>query len=389
VPDASIVQWSEDGEARTALWRSERGAPPPAKIVIADDRMRADDAYGLAAQGVGLLWRGDFQNARQLMTAMSKRTVPSPKGRKNVPLPAPLPREREQPAELFNKARQARAQRARTLGALLIPLEADYSIPLRRAPDVSEACLEAYGPASEASLVSMRELLGLIGAHEWRRTGIELPAIGASIHPHYGVFAPVRSEYVDLVAKAPLPAAAKTKSLAFDIGTGTGVLAAVLARRGIQRVIATDVDPRALACARENLERLRLANRVDVVQADLFPEGRAAVVVCNPPWVPARPSSPLEHGIYDPDSRMLRGFLAQAAQHLEPGGEAWLLLSDLAEHLGLRSREELLGWIAESRLAVINHMDVRPRHPKAADASDPLHRARKAEVTSLWRLAAA
>ena len=88
-----------------------------------------------------------------------------------------------------------------------------------------------------------------------------MPAVGLRIHPHYGVFAPIRSEYVDLVAKAPLPAAVASPSIAFDIGTGTGVLAAVLARRGIERVVATDMDPRALACARENVERLGLARR--------------------------------------------------------------------------------------------------------------------------------
>ena len=143
-----------------------------------------------------------------------------------------------------------------------------------------------------------------------------------------------------------MPAACRPASLAFDIGTGTGVLAAVLARRGIQRVIATDQDPRALACARENIERLGLAKQVEVVEADLFPDGQAALVVCNPPWVPARPSSPIERGIYDPESRMLRGFLAGLPAHLLPDGEGWLILSDLAEHLGLRTRDELLAMIA-------------------------------------------
>ena len=361
-------------------WRSERGAPRPSQVMEVDDTLSADDAYGLAAQGVGLLWRGDFQNARQLLTAMAKR-ADRPHGPKKPKLP-PKPRP---PNERFNLERQARAQRARTLGMLLIPLEADYTIPLRRAPDIRQACTEAYGPASEASMVSLRELLGVIGAHEWRRNGIELPAAGGRIHPHYGVFSPVRSEYVDLVAKAPLPPSAKT-SVAFDIGTGTGVLAIVLARRGVARVIATDQDPRALACARENVERLGLAERVKVVQADRFPEGRAPLVVCNPPWVPARPSSPLEHGIYDFESRMLKGYLKGLPEHLAPGGEGWLILSDLAEHLGLRSRADLMGWIEAAGLKVLGHTDARPRHPKAADAGDPLHEARKAEVTTLWRL---
>jgi methylase of polypeptide subunit release factors len=270
---------------------------------------------------------------------------------------------------------------------LLVPVEADYQIASRRAPDLREALAEAWGPPDgERSVVSLRELQGVVGAHEWRRKGIELAGAGLRIHPHYGVFAPIRSEYVDLVASQPLPPGA---AVAFDVGTGTGVLAAVLARRGIPRVIATDLDPRALACARENVERLGLAAQVEVVQADLFPAGRAALVVCNPPWVPARPSSPLEHGIYDPSSRMLTHFLGGLAAHLEPGGEGWLVLSDLAEHLGLRTRAGLLALIESAGLAVAGRSDARPRHPKAGDAGDPLHQARKAETTSLWRLRAA
>jgi methylase of polypeptide subunit release factors len=230
----------------------------------------------------------------------------------------------------------------------------------------------------------LRELQGLIGAHEWRKKGVEIPALGARIHPYYGVFSPLRGEYVQLVNEAPLP----SMELAFDIGAGTGVLAAVLARRGIKRIVATDQDPRALACARENLLRLGLHERVEVVQADLFPEGRVPLIVCNPPWVPARPSSPIEYAIFDPDSRMLRGFLNGLFAHLSPDGEGWLILSDLAEHLGLRSRDELLAWIDAAGLKVVGRLDTRPHHPKVVDDSDPLHAARAAEVTSLWRLAA-
>ena len=378
-----VIQWTEDGEARSARWRSERGAPPPARVVIADDAMTADAAYGLACQGTALLWRGDFQNARQMLIALASRADRPARRRKSTAIASPS----APLAEAFHVHRRARSQRARTLGALLVPLDADYGIPLRRAPDLRHACLEAYGSPEEPSVVSLRELLGLIGAHEWRVKGIEIPAAGGRIHPHYGVFAPIRREYVDLVAEAPLPATVATHSLAFDVGTGTGVLAALLARRGLKRVVATDVDPRALACARENIERLGLSAQVEVVQADFFPEGRAALVVCNPPWVPARPSSPLEQGIYDPESRMLRGFLAALPAHLVPGGEGWLILSDLAEHLGLRSPDELLSLIDAAGLRVVERRDVRPRHPKVSDESDALHAARAAEVTSLWRLA--
>jgi methylase of polypeptide subunit release factors len=269
---------------------------------------------------------------------------------------------------------------------LLIELDGDYSIALRRAPDVQAACRHAYGPPAGAMVVSLRELLGVIGAHQWYLRGINVPAAGGHIHPHYGIFAPTRSEYVELVAKAPWPASAGRVGLAFDVGTGTGVLAAVLARRGAVRVVATDSDERAVTCAADNIRRLGLSEKVQVELTAFFPEGRADLVVCNPPWVPARPGSPLERGIYDEDGGMLKGFLSGLAEHLTPGGEGWLILSDLAERLGLRTREALLAQIEAAGLAIAGRHDTRPQHPRSFDQSDPLHAARRAEVTSLWRL---
>ena len=129
-----------------------------------------------------------------------------------------------------------------------------------------------------------------------------------------------------------------------------------------------------------------MQEQVEIVEADLFPSGKAPLIVCNPPWLPARPNAAIEYAIYDPDSRMLRGFLGGLAAHLEPKGEGWLVLSDFAERLGLRTREELLTMITAAGLQVLDRRDIRPRHPRAADQSDPLHQARAAEVTSLWRL---
>jgi SAM-dependent methyltransferase len=371
------LTWDEDGESHAVRWRSESGNTPPKRVVIGHDQMTADHAYRLACEGTAILWRGDFQNARQLLQAMARRIDTKPRKKKDTAPASPI--------DAFNLHRLAQSQRARTLAMLVLPLTAYYSIPLRRAPDVQQTCEEAYGPSDGESVVSLREVLGLIGAHEWRKKGVEIGAAGGRIHPYYGVFSPVRGEYIDLVANQPLP----SKQLAFDIGTGTGVLAAVLARRGVERIVATELDARALACARENLTRLGLNKQVDVVETNLFPEGRAPLIVCNPPWLPARPSSAIEHAIYDPDSRMLRGFLEGLRDHLTPGGEGWLILSDFAEHLGLRTRAQLQEWIDAAGLKVDGRIDVKPRHPKAADKADPLYAARSAEKTSLWRLVAA
>ena len=328
-----VIRWTEAGEEKTALWRSERGAPPPKKVVLADDTMTADTAYRLTCEGTALLWRGDFQNAKQLLQALARRAdnVPTRK-RKKASEVVPV-------SEAFHKHRLAQSQRARMLGMVLIPFNADYSIPLRRAPDAKVAIADAWGAVNEAagnSVASLRELLGITSAHEWRRVGVEIEALGEGpnnrIHPHYGVFSPVRGEYIHLVATVHLPKklAGQATLVAFDIGTGTGVLSAVLVRRGVDQVIATDQDQRALACARDNVAKLGYGKQVQVIKADLFPEGRASLIVCNPPWIPARPSSPLEHSVYDEGGRMLAGFLKGLTAHLAPKGEGWLILSNLA-----------------------------------------------------------
>lgn len=383
--DHPTLHWTEAGQAHTARWRSESGASAPKRVEVADDQTPADRAYRLACEGTALLWRGDFHNGRQLLQALVRRLDKREARGRDPRAPAGAAPD---PASAFHLHRKRQAERARILGQVLIAVGRDHHIDLRRAPDVVQACLEAYGPAEEAYVISLRELQGLIGAHEWRKKGVEIPALAGRIHPHYGVFSPVRGEYLDLVAKAPLPDALKAQNVAYDIGTGTGVLAAVLAQRGIAKVVATDLAPRALACARDNLERLGVLPQVALTQTDLFPEGQAPLIVCNPPWVPARPHSSVEQAVYDPDSQMLRGFLAGLAPHLAPGGEGWLILSDLAEHLGLRSRAVLLAWIEAAGLQVLGRLDIRPRHGKSRDVDDPLHAARAAEVTSLWRLAA-
>jgi len=380
VSEAQRVEWDDGGVLRHARWRSEAAVPAPRQLRTALDTLSADAAYRLASEGHALVWRSDFHNARQLLQAMARRAQRKPR---KISKPAGTL------VEAFHLHRQSQGQRARILGRLLIPIEGDYGISLPRAPDVRQACTEAWGPADgEPALVALRELLGLIGAHEWRKKGVEIPALGPPpsnrIHPHYGVFSPVRGEYLDLVAQAPLPSV----ELAFDIGTGTGVIAAVLARRGVRRVVATDMDSRALDCAADNLSRLGLSDRVEIVRADLFPPGRAPLVVCNPPWLPGRPSAPLERAIYDEDGRMLRGYLGGLCDHLAPGGEGWLVLSDLAEHLGLRAEDELPSLIEAAGLRVLAREGIRPRHPKAFDPHDPLHAARSKETTWLWRLAA-
>lgn len=410
-------------------WHSENGASAPQTIVDADDSMTANKALALLRRGTGLLWRGDFHNARQLTKAvdrrLTKRQTKNHARRRHSGTFADA-------RSLFLHQRADRAKRADILGRILVELGEGWTLDLRRAPDVTEACEHAYGPwtGGDAPLVvSLSELQGVLGAWQWHLKGVFIEELGDSVYPDYGVFSPTRSEYVNLVDRAAaarfsarpngddrsdssadsspdsLPGSADTRVL--EIGTGTGVLAAVLVKQGSGHVTATDLNARAVNCARSNLDRLGCGDRVDVVTADLWPEADAVrsdsesdkdsanhsdnprydVVVFNPPWLPGTPTSDLEQGIYDADSDALRRFLTELSDHLTASGEGWLVLSDLAEHLGLRARDQLEQWIEEGGLRVVGREDTAPRHPKIRDADDPLHVARSREVTSLWRLA--
>lgn len=368
----TTLSWTHAGTDHTAVWLSSSGTAAPKKLHVVDDSLTAEGALRLAAHGTAMLWAGDYHNARQLLSAMARR------------LPTFARNDGEDVAKAFYRFRQARSHRARMLGRLLVPLTAGPAVALRRAPDIAEAWRAAAGPVTEATVTPLQDVLGAVGAHEWRRNGLFVQELDAVIHPHYGTFAPIRSEYLTLLAEAPLP---ENTQLAFDIGTGTGVLAAILAKRGVPRVIATDSEPRAIACAQENLASLGYAGAAEPLLADMFPQGRADVIVCNPPWLPGTANTLLDNAVYDPKSRMLKAFLTGLRAHLNPGGEGWLIISDLAEHLGLRSRAELLEWIEKAGLAVVDRLQTPAAHPRSMDRSDPFFDARSREITSLWRLA--
>ncbi|KAA0927284.1 class I SAM-dependent methyltransferase [Psychrobacter sp. ANT_H56B] len=397
--EIQYVQWHENETLRQARWLSQSNHVPPARIVVVDDKTTADEAYRLACAGMSMLWRGDFNNARQLLQAITRRIdranerSEQRKINKAANKPAKSTKSTDETSasskdipNLFHQQRQVQSQRSRLLSRLLLELDAGYVSQLRRAPNVSAACTAAFGELNESCLISFRDLQGALGAAGWRVKGVAIENLGLSIFPHYGVFAPTRHEYVQLLLDAPLPA---VYDVAFDIGTGTGLLAIILAQRGVKQVIGTDLNPRALACASDNLTRLDLP-AVQLQQADLYPTDAplANLLVCNPPWLPAKPTSPLEFAVYDANSTMLRGFLQGAKQHLAKQGEVWLILSDLAEHLQLRSRDELLGWFANAGLEVKYRLDTQPKHGRSQDDTDPLFAARNAEVTSLWCLVA-
>lgn len=357
-----------------AEWRNESTQKPPKCAVYLKEANAAGILKSAYAQTASV-WLGDFHNAKQILAAMKKRVRNKKK-----------PSEKAQDIQkAFHNHRMQQAQQSRILNMLAVEIQAGFQLDIPCAPDVSAALSDVYGEANaEPFLLPLNQLLGFIGAHEWHKKGIFLPQLDTQIHVPFGVFSPIRGEYLDLLAAAPLPDNIQT---AFDIGTGSGVIAALLAKRGIAKITATDTNPKAITCARTNLNRMELT-QVEIAETDLFPEGCADLIVCNPPWLPAKPTSAIETALYDPDHAMLKAFIGGVSAHLNPNGEAWLIISDLAERLHLRSPDFLAELFQTAGLRVIGVLQTKPVHSKAADPTDPLAFARNRETTFLYRLAA-
>lgn len=351
-------------------WRSESDEPGPTQLSEVDDRLTADAALKRVRAGEYLLYTGDFQNARQLLGAMSRR----------------LPHPRTNPAkllEVFRAERRARAMEHDTLSRIVVALDASYKLSLARAPDVFEACRQVWGaPDAARTVVPLKTLQGMLGAAEWRKKGLEVPGLRGTLVPHYGVYVPTRTDYVELLSGVK-ELAGKT---VFDVGTGTGVLGFIMLQRGAASVVATDVDERAVACANENAKRLALAAKFTAKQGNLFPEGRADVVVCNPPWIPEPPKNRVDRAVFDEDSTFLTEFLKGLPAHLNVGGEGLLILSDLAVLLGLREAGWLEAQFEAAGLTVKWTRSKGAKHSKSKDKSDALHEARSKEQTTIYAL---
>jgi release factor glutamine methyltransferase len=156
---------------------------------------------------------------------------------------------------------------------------------------------------------------------------------GLRVRVEPGVYVPrPHTEVLALRAVGRLPA----DGIAVDVCTGSGAIAAVLAdRRPGATIVATDVDERAVACAR--------ANGVDGCAGDLIAplpmalRGRVDVVTAVVPYVPTHelPSlqrdtfafeSPLAYDGGPDGTAILRRALTEGREFLRPGGAALLEL---------------------------------------------------------------
>lgn len=351
-------------------YRTESDDAAPSELHDVDDRLRADDALRRARRGETLLFKGTFLNAKQLLAAMTKRLAAAPR-----PPPATA-------LEAFRSERRARHLEHQVLSKLVVGLDDTYRLEVAKAPEVRLACEHAWGPATGRTVTPLKTLLGVMGAEAWRAKGLVVPGLEGRLTPFYGVYTPTRTEYVELL----LGVKGGRGASVIDVGTGTGLLAFVLLQRGATSVRATDIESRAVECATLNALQLGWSDRFSVEQRPLFPDAVADLIVCNPPWIPEAPKNRFDRAVFDEGDAFITGFLDGVGAHLTQKGRALLIISNLAELLGLRPRGWLEARFEAAGLDVATTASLAAKHGKAKDPRDPLHAARSAEITTLYEL---
>ena len=278
-----LLQWNENDQPRSARWRSESGLAPPKRVILADDTLSADTAYRLACEGTGSAVARRLPERAATAAALARRIDrPHKQARKAQPNPASAP------AAAFHLHRQAQAQRARVLAMLLLPFDADHrhsAAPRAR----REAGLQrSLGRRPRA----VRGLAARIAGRDRRaRMAQERRRDSSPGRAHPSALRRVFAAARRICRSGGSGAAARHHACVryrYRQRRAGGAAGATRRRaRGGDRTGAA----RAVLRAREFRPPGRAPDRSSCSKPICFPPGQAPLVVCNPPWLPARPSS--------------------------------------------------------------------------------------------------
>jgi len=139
----------------------------------------------------------------------------------------------------------------------------------------------------------------------------------------------------------------KNKNI-LEIGTGSGIIS-LFAARLAKSVVAVDINPEAISCAKENAAQNKIGN-IEFKESDLFKniDEKFDIIVFNPPYLPDEPLTEdiaLDGG---PDGRKtIERFLKGAPKFLNPRGRILLLESSISSYEKTMQHFERTGFSAK------------------------------------------
>ena len=134
-----------------------------------------------------------------------------------------------------------------------------------------------------------------------------------------------------------------------EIGTGTGLISVLCLQNGAKSVVATDINPAAVANARYNAATLCPDQALDVRQVETSNPGAFVVikktekfdlVISNLPWEDGVVVKPADHAFYDPDFQLMDTLLDGLPNHLKPGGRCLLAYGNVGAIKRLQTESE-------------------------------------------------
>lgn len=171
----------------------------------------------------------------------------------------------------------------------------------------------------------------LLRKHATHSTSYEVNFLGIRLVILPDVFSPVYGEGASLLANF---INSKREEAVLDMGTGSGALAILAARKG-SKVVAVDISPVAVTCATLNAKRLGLEAKIDVRRGNLFAPIKAgekfSLILFNPPFMEGNPKSYLQSAMYDRNYQTLNKFFQQVEQYLTDTGRILLAFSDAGD----------------------------------------------------------
>ncbi len=290
---------------------------------------------------------------------------------------------KEYPVHDYLSSRIAKEMTGRLTKKILVPVR-DHRIDLDRAPAIP--WLMEFYPDTPHFLITLPDLLGMNGAWQWYMNGIQYPVLPYKLHPFYGVYFPTRHEHLILFDQW-LGRENNRFESAVDIGTGCGILSFMMARHGIGRIHATDINPNAVYSMLLEGKRFDPGARITIEHSSFFGSLKEVrqLAVFNPPWIPGMWAGITDRGIYYKEG-FFKNFFDEAGRILIPGSVLVIIFSTFALEAGISKTHPI-----EDECAVRGDFRIKERinrnvTERAGRSKNWINMIRAQEKIELWVL---
>lgn len=416
------VSWKEDDKTYTKQLLRFRPIANNNTLLEAynvDDTTSSKTAFSHIRNGEAVVYNnGDYHNARQLLYALKRKIKRQNHMRKDD-------HKQQEESHTIDWLKKQKYQEVVHKLLIEVSVDKENNMPseimgLKRAPNNVRDILSFVFQSKKdmirdklgsdtSFLLPLSDYLGMVGSYEWYRKGMYVFALQDYIYPYYSVFPPTRQDYIELLDN--INSTDNKERTLMEIGIGTGVISLILInQKKVTKVIGTDINPYAVACAKDNIKRFGYENQVDVVQADMFPQttgDKVDILFFNPPWRPLKKREEaagedkqekddeltlLDQSIYDPDQQLLRRYLLNAQYYVKEDGQVYLLLSNLGILLNIFKEEDLYQMFNEGNLELVDQYTTssfrkgRDLSKKSKSDAYDISGIKAQEVISLYKL---